>query len=417
MPISSVDWTEVEIRRKQRSWYEAGLHRVQGDEVVGTWLEQHPLPAGPWSIVAIGKAAASMASGALRVMGDRITDGFLVTKEAHLAGFDFPVDWQLLETEHPLPGFKSLEAGQALIDWLEAADNQMQFLFLLSGGASSLIEALPPDLSLETLKEINRFLLESGVDIGIVNFVRQRLSLIKGGRLKSFLGDRNAVVLLISDVPGDDIRMIGSGLLASPLTGSFDDLPSRLRWKLDKLQSFFTTSQAALQRSIPHSIVARWQDAMEAAASAAEEDGFRVFRHSRILTGDAATRGRELVSCLCAMKEGVQIWGGETTVALPQKHGRGGRNQHVALAAALAMRGLPRIALLAGGTDGSDGPTEAAGAIVDGQSVARGNRAGFDAQDCLVQANSAAFLSASGDLLYTGPTGTNVMDLMIGCHY
>jgi hydroxypyruvate reductase len=390
--------------------FRAALARVEGAAAVRDWLAANPLGEGDWHVVAIGKAAASMALGAEQALGSRLRAGLMITKEGHAEqGLHDPQRWAVRQAEHPVPGAGSLAAGKALLSFIEGLPASGRVLFLLSGGASSLAEVLPRGFDLEDLRRASAWLLGSGLDIADINRVRQRLSLIKGGRLRGYLGRRQACVLAISDVAGDDVRAIGSGPLAEPLPGDLPELPGWLaEW----------TERAAPQReyasAVPHHVIAGIDDALQAAADAAARAGFEVHQQGACLYGDTAQTGARLGKQLREATAGVWLWGGETTIHLPENPGRGGRNQHLALAAAMELAGVTGVSLLAAGTDGTDGPTEDAGAIVDGGTLERGLTEGLDAAATLAGADAGRFLEASGDLLSTGPTGTNVTDLVIG---
>jgi glycerate 2-kinase len=393
--------------------YQAALARVRGVEAVKTYFEHHPL-RGRHYLVAIGKAALSMTRGALAVLGENIAAGLVITKHGHadapLCSYS-PV--QCLEADHPVPGHDSLRAGAAMLEFIQLIPSDSRLLFLISGGASSLVEVLPPGLNLEDLSELNRALLASGLDIDRMNTVRKAVSMIKGGRLRRYLGARHVTTLLISDVPGDDPAMIGSGLLypnreIAPLT----NMPASVQRVFEpiKLPPRIETPPLA---SITTAIVATLEDAKRAAEKKAQTLDYETYFHPQFLRGEAVARANEIVNYLREAPAGVHIWGGETTVVLPAAPGRGGRNQHFALAAALALRESSRIYLLAAGTDGTDGPTDDAGGVIDGQSIARGNRLGMEAAHYLANADAGRFLAATDDLITTGPTGTNVMDLVI----
>ena len=405
-------WDEArrsEAREYVLRWYREALARVEGRRAVADWLRRHPPAAGPWHVVAIGKAAASMAKGAEDVLAERLAAGLLVTKPGYVPeALALPERWLVRFAEHPVPGPGSVAAGAELLRFIQRSPGEARFVFLISGGASSLVEVLPEGLELEQWQRINAWLLGSGLGIADINRIRQRLSLIKGGRLRAWLGGRQAMVLAISDVAGDDVRAIGSGLLAEPLPGELPPLPGWLaRW----MEAVSLPSAGT--GPIPHHIVARLADALDAAAKAASAGGFRVYAKNEGLFGDAERTGRHLGRFLRDADAGVWLWGGETTVRLPPRPGRGGRNQHLALAAATALAAAERIVLLAAATDGSDGPTNDAGGLVDGGTVVQGRAAGMDAEAALAAADSGRFLAASGDLVTTGPTGTNVMDLVI----
>ena len=349
-----------------------------------------------------------MTSGVLSAASDALQSGLLITRYGHLTE---PVyrDPRLLclESSHPLPDAQSLAAGHALQLFLEQAPRDAHFLFLISGGTSSLVEAPTPGISLVELRQLNLWLLASGLSISDINCVRSAASRIKGGRLAALLYGRPAIQLLMSDVPGDVVTDIGSGLLAPAPMRALPKLPARFS------SLPFQQSGVSEPRHVETHIVASNRQLREAVADAVRAMGHPVHNHGVFPLTDAASCGEELVHKLRSAPPGVHIWGGESTVKLPDNPGQGGRNQHLALAAARLLAGDPRCLLLAAASDGSDGVSDDAGALVDGGSLERGSDAGYDAADCLQRAASADFLEGSGDLVHTGPTGTNVMDIAI----
>jgi glycerate 2-kinase len=394
--------------------YQAAIARVRGVEAVKTYLEHHPL-RGRHYLVAIGKAASSMTRGALAVLGENIAAGLVITKRGHADDSlctHSPV--QCLEADHPVPGNDSLRAGAAMLDFIQRTPSDSRLLVLISGGASSLVEVLPPGMNLEDLSELNRALLASGLEIGRMNTVRKAVSMIKGGRLRHYLGARHATTLLISDVPGDDPAVIGSGLLyPNRETEPLANLPAPVERVLEQIKLPLPRIETPPLASITTAVIATLEDAKRAAQKTARVLEYETYLHPQFLGGEAVARGNEIANYLHDAPAGIHIWGGETTVMLPPAPGRGGRNQHLALAAALALRESSGIYLLAAGTDGTDGPTDDAGGMIDGQSIARGNRLGMEATHYLANADAGRFLAATGDLITTGPTGTNVMDLVI----
>lgn len=392
---------------------QAALAAVQGQLRVAEFLRTTPLSESVW-MIAIGKAAAAMAAGACDALGERIVRGLIVTKTGHGdAGLQRRPGFQCLEAGHPQPDARSLAAGATLLDFITAAPADAHFLFLISGGASSLVEVLPAGITLDDLQRANAWLLGSGLDIAALNTVRKALSAIKGGRLLTHLAGRPVRALLISDVRGDDPAVIGSGLLVADAgVTRVDELP------LPPWLQAMCRQAPALGGDVPArvdvQVIARLEDAKRAAAQEATTLGYSVHIHDEFIDGSASAAGQRLAQSLLHADRGVHIWGGETTVLLPPQPGRGGRNQSLALAAGLALQGRDDVVLLSLGSDGSDGPTEDAGALVDGGTIARGELAGLDARQCLAQADAGSFLEESGDLVYTGPTGTNVMDLMVG---
>ena len=387
--------------------YLRGIAAVRGRAVVRDWLAMHGA-SGAFHLVAIGKAAAAMAAGALETTGDQLQSGLVVTRYGYV---DEAVcrDPRLLclEAGHPLPDAQSMAAGDALLLFLEHAPRDGRFLFLISGGSSSLVEVPVPGVTLEELRRLNRWLLGSGLPISDINRVRAAVSRIKGGRLVAELHGRAAVQLLISDVPGDMVSDIGSGLLAPPEPQSLTKLPAQFAsLPLQPLPPRAATG-------VETHVIASNRNARAAIVAAAKAAGQPAEDHGALPTADAAICGERLARKLLSLSPGVHVWGGETTVILPEHPGHGGRNQHLALSAAIALAGRQDVFLLSGATDGSDGNDDA-GALVDGGTLERGRDAGYDAAGSLRLAAAGDFLEGSGDLLHTGPTGTNVMDLVIG---
>ncbi len=394
--------------------FQAALAKVEGAAAVDSWLRKNPID-GPLRLVAIGKAAQSMALGARQVLGDQIESALIITKTDHLDSLACQrLGWEGIEASHPVPDAMSLQAGERLLAFL-AEDNALPLLMLISGGASSLLEVPVKGVDLDFLARANSWLLGSGLDIVQMNRVRKSLSRVKGGGLLASMQGREIYALAISDVPGDAPAAIGSGLLVPE-----PDLADKVAQISlpDWLQSAVETGLAERPDGITEGpdvhIVANLTLAKAAAAERAAESEHKVFLHEAFLDGEAGETGARLASLVQAGEPGVHIWGGETTVQLPEQPGRGGRNQHLALSAAITLSGSADCYLLAGGTDGTDGPTEDAGALVDGGTLQRIQAVGMDVSQALRAADAGSVLEASGDLITTGPTGTNVMDLVVG---
>ena len=353
--------------------WQAGVDAVDGYAATKAALEGI---ARPDRILAVGKAAGAMARAAL----DRFPDVpvLVVTKDGH--GDGLPEGVELIEASHPVPDARSLRGGKALREAVEAMAPDTHLLLLVSGGASSLAEDLVEGKTLEDLAALNNRLLAQGLDIAAMNAQRRRLSRIKGGGLLSHFRGARASVLAISDVPGDDIAVIGSGIGAAPAAPGF---------------------------AYGARIVASNAHARAAAEQAARAQGIEVLEQGEALHDDMNALAQHWGPRLRAMGSGVIILGGEPTVVLPDTPGRGGRNQALALALAREIAGITGITIVVGGTDGTDGPTEAAGGLVTGATWGPG------AQEALDRADSGSYLDAQDALLVTGPTGTNVMDLVI----
>ena len=393
--------------------YAAALEAVNGSHCVRAFLQQHALPDKPVVVLAMGKAAVAMAAGACDILGSRINAGLVVTKEGHV-DHSLPACLRVLEAAHPVPDERTLEAGQAVLELVQQLPSGAQLLVLTSGGASALVEALPTGMGLAQLAELNRWLVGSGLDIIEMNRIRQSVSCIKGGKLAALLQGQPALNLLISDVPGDDPAFIASGpFYPAPSDGT---MPANLPdWVIAMQQQAASALHGAGKTAevVPHHIVASNRHACEAALAAARQHGWPAQYHKELLEADAGDAAVSLLEMLETLPDGAHIWGGETTVKLPPQPGRGGRNQHLALVAAQHLAGRTDRWLLAAGTDGTDGPTPDAGALVDGGTRQRGEAEGLSLPHCLAHADAGTFLEASGDLVHTGPTGTNVMDLVL----
>ncbi len=366
-----------------------GLAAVDGRrrtaEVLTSLIADPKAHAG-YHVVAVGKAACAMALGARDALGERILRMLIIAKDGHLEpALQAQPDVQILESAHPLPDARSLRAGDRLYEFVADLPPQVLPVFLISGGASSLAEVLIPGATLEDLRQLNAQGLASGEDIAALNARRRTLSRLKGGGLTMALGDRPALALFVSDVPGDDPALIGSGILG-PCADRTDQVTRR--------------------------IVARIEDAVQAVGARAAQ--LRTWMDEARFAGDADRLAVRFIHELCLSGAQVCVWGGESVVRLPPNPGRGGRNQHLALAAARLIAGQEELLFLAAGTDGTDGPTEDAGALVDGETCGRVTVAGLDVERSLRDADSHRALAAAGDLIHTGPTGTNVGDLVIG---
>ena len=364
--------------------WNAGVESVSGRRSVAEALQRDgPFPAS--LVIAVGKAACSMFLGAQPCISPS-TRSLIVSKYDHIdADCRASADTKIFEAGHPVPDKNSLLAGDAILQAIASADSRDTFLLLVSGGASALVEVLPPDLALIQLQEATTSLLGSGKSIAEINDIRSRMSQIKGGRLLGQFRGREARVYALSDVEGDALAVIGGGI------GD----PCR-------------TSAKVLARVVASNAVAR-----NAAAEEAERRGFPVRVNEESLYKDVTTLAREISKRLADGPSGVYIWGGEPTIELPPNPGTGGRNQSVALAIARHIRGASGISVLVAGTDGTDGPTDYAGAYVDGKTVDDPG----EADVALRNANAGEFLDRRQCLFKSGPTNTNVMDLVIATKY
>lgn len=395
------------------------------------------LPAGARLVVAAaGKAAAEMAAGLEAAAADRIARGWLVTRDGHAdaalaAGALPPGRWAVRTAGHPVPDGRSEAAARELLALAASADAGDVLVVLLSGGASALLACPLPGLSAGELAHATRALLASGAAIDEVNAVRKHLADVAGGRLARAARAARIELLAISDVPGDRLDVIGSGP-CTPDPSSFADALAVLS-RCGVGASFPPAARALLEAGargerpespkpgdpafarVRATLLAGNHTALAVAAAAARGQGLAAVALPGALRGEAREAGRRLAALARALRPRVPtvlLAGGETTVTL-RGDGHGGRSQELALAAALALAGCEHVTLLAAGTDGSDGPTDAAGACVDGATLARGAALGLDARAALARHDSHPYFAAEGGLLRTGPTGTNVMDLVL----
>jgi glycerate 2-kinase len=391
---------------------EAALEAVDGRRIVPGALAGIDLPPGT-PIIALGKAAAAMLAGAVAALGDRAGPALCITRADSIRPAECAAGIRVIAGDHPVPGARSLAAGRELLAFIDGLPLGMPVLCLLSGGSSALVEALPAGMELADLEQANRWLLASGLPIDAVNQVRARLSCLKAGRLARRLTGRRVVALAISDVPGDDPAVIGSGpwtaALPSPLPRA---LPGWLRELLALAPPQPAPGDPALAE-VDYRVIGNGARALAAAGAVARAAGVPVQVHDDPLQGEVPDAARQLLASLAAGPPGFHAWSGETTVRLPEHPGRGGRNSHLALTLACALAGRDGIDILCAATDGSDGTGGAAGGWADGGVIARGTALGLDARQALAGADSGAFLAMTGDAWHSGPTGTNVMDLVL----
>jgi hydroxypyruvate reductase len=392
----------------------------------------------------VGKAALGLAGAAEAQLGDRVVEGLAVFPRGYRAAVPpdlaQPHRLAVREAGHPAPDAASVEAGrEALALAARSAGDGLPLLVLLSGGGSALLEAPAPGLALEALRDTSRLLLRAGVPIGGVNAVRKHLSALKGGRLAAAAHPAPVLTLALSDVVGDDLATIASGPTVPDPTTFADALrvldeaeirgavPPVVRAHLEAgaAGEWLETPKpgdARLARAVTH-LLGTNADALGGARREVERLGYRVEVRACDVTGEARAVGERLARELrAASGERVcLLWAGEPTVTVTGS-GRGGRCQEAALAAALALDGVDASVLfLAAGTDGVDGPTDAAGAVVSARTAGAARAAGLDPEAALAAHDSHGFFRAAAPhlppgegLVVTGPTHTNVMDVFVG---
>ncbi|MEW5866592.1 MAG: glycerate kinase [Bacillota bacterium] len=384
-------------------------------------------------VVGAGKASGRMALAVEEILGDRVSAGLVNVKYGHTDALRMV---RLREAGHPVPDQAGLEGALEILDLVRTAGKDDLVLCLVSGGGSSLLPLPCPGISLSAKQETTQVLLACGATIHEINAVRKHISLIKGGGLARAAAPAQVISLILSDVIGDDLDVIASGPTV-PDTSTFAEALEVLKRYdvVDRVPGpVLLYLEAGARGDAPETpkpgdpaftnvanvIVASNAIAVETAAREAAARGYRPLVLSSFVQGEAREVGRVFAAIareICASGRPIDrpacvVAGGETTVTL-RGNGAGGRSQELALAAAIDLDGLDEMVLLAAGTDGTDGPTDAAGAIVDGNTLSRARQVGLSARSYLANNDSYRFFKTLGGLVMTGPTRTNVMDLVI----
>jgi glycerate 2-kinase len=437
--------TVKQLRADARGIFEAGIAAVDPVEAVKRHLgrtgdilhvadRRYELPMYRHVyVVGTGKASARMARGLEEILGESIDSGVVVVKY----GYSTPtrrVD--IVEAGHPIPDPAGVEGTKQIIDTLRKAGNDDLVFFLVSGGGSALLPCPADGLTLEDKQRTTQILLDCGATIHEINSVRKHLSKVKGGRLARLAYPATVVGLILSDVIGDRLEGIASGPTV-PDTSTFSDCLKiieryQLQGKIPPVVRAFLEQGARggieetpkaidpVFEKVQNALVGSNRLALQAAKQKADALGYNSLLLSSSVEGETQTVAAvhaAIAKEISATGGPVRrpacvISGGETTVTI-RGGGLGGRNQEFALAAALHIEGLEGVVILSGGTDGTDGPTDAAGGVVDGGTLRRATANGLDAGDYLRRNDSYHFLQSTGDLLITGPTYTNVMDLHV----
>lgn len=385
--------------------FQSAVDEVDGRFRVLSWCRDNQ--AKFEHCVAIGKAAPAMLQGALD-FNACLKQALLICPAGHYPrAFRKDKRINIVESSHPIPDQSSLDAGEALLYFLASIPQGEKLLVLISGGSSSLVEVLVEGVSLAQLQKINQHLLASGKNIQQMNAWRKQFSKIKGGGLLNYVQAENCTQLLISDVQDDDASVIGSGLLVG--NEHHVDYDAFLHEIRDSYQSELSKPAYTVETHV----IANLQQAMQAVCDEVKNLDADCYLHDEFLSGEAEATATRITRWLLNAPAGVHIWGGETTVTLPEQPGIGGRNQQFALAAAKVLDGFNDISLLAAGTDGIDGNTACAGAIVYDSTAKDAQRLGMDISQALKKADAGKVLMATECLLKTGATNTNVMDLVI----
>jgi glycerate 2-kinase len=382
-------------------------------------------------VVGAGKASAAMAKALERLLGRRIAGGLINVKYGHVAPLR---RIGLNECGHPVPDAAGVEGARRIAEIAAGAGREDLVLCVISGGASALTPLPAEPITLEEKQETTKLLLACGASIHEINAVRKHLSRFKGGQLARLAYPATVISLLLSDVIGDDLDVIGSGPTAPDSStfaqakallekyGILDRVPAAVRERIE--QGIAGAVEETPKPGAPefsrtqNLVVGSNQLAVDAAAAKARELGYRTMVLSTFIEGETRDVARMHAAIVKEIRASARplrppaclISGGETTVTL-RGDGLGGRNQEFVLAAAIDLDGYDKVVVLSGGTDGTDGPTDAAGAIADGRTLARAREKGLEAGRYLANNDSYHFFEALGDLVKTGPTNTNVMDV------
>ncbi len=432
-----------DARADARACLRAAIAAVEPEALTAGFLERHPeLLAGAQNlaVAGIGKAAAAMARGARRILGRQLgrqLSGVLIVPEGDT---DAPGGFDVYRGGHPMPDAEGAAGALAIRRLASRLGAEDALLCLISGGGSALM-SLPPDgLSLAAVQETTMALLRSGAGIGELNCVRKHLDQLKGGRLARFASPARVVALVLSDVVGDSLDVIASGpVTADPTTfadaisilersGLWQRTPAAVREHLAsgaRGGARGSTAESAKPgepcfERVTARIIGNNRLAADAALAEAERRGYRAMLLTTWLSGEAREVGRVLAAIGREMHASGRplaapacvVAAGETTVTV-RGSGHGGRNQELVLGAAGALDGSAGTLVASIGTDGIDGPTDAAGAVADGATLARSRRLGLDAGRALADNDAYPFFRALDDLIVTGPTGTNVMDVAL----
>lgn len=371
--------------------------------------------AGRIYIAAIGKAAWVMAKAAVDFLGDKLEKGIIVTKYEHSRG---PLNgFEIIEAGHPTPDENSIRGAQKVIALMEEVSCEDTVLLLLSGGGSSLVELPMPGLFLSDIQKLTKQLLFCGARITEINVLRKKLSAIKGGKLAGYIHQAKAYSIILSDIVGENEDMIASGL-TYPDDSTAEDVRRILeKYQLtldEKVKKILLDSKPCQDVHIENHVVGSVKELCQAAAVHARELGY----DSHILTTSMQCEAKEAGKWIASMSRAdysrpfAIIAGGETVVKVTGD-GLGGRNQELALSAAGELAGQKRVLLFSLGSDGTDGPTDAAGGIVDGETAQKLEKIGVGVKEALSDNDSYHALKKVDGLIMTGATGTNVNDVTV----
>ena len=393
----------------------AAIEAVKPDEAVRRALKNTVLSERV-HLVAVGKAAWQMAAAAVQAMEHPLRFGIVITKYGHSMGALPGI--RIFEAGHPVPDENSYRATEAVLDMTAELTEEDTVLFLLSGGGSALFEK--PLVKPELLQQVTEILLRGGAQITEINTVRKRLSGVKGGRFAAHCAPAKIEAVILSDVLGDPVDVIASGPAAADSATTAEAKRIACKYGLDENPEVAKLLEVETPKSVPNvrtQIIGSVRQLCAAAEKVAKELGYECIFLSDCLSGEASDTGREMAQVLkqyAGSGRRIALLAGGETVVHVKGTGLGGRNQELALAAAQVLEGIPGAALISVGSDGTDGPTDAAGGYADTDTVAQLREKGMDVQAYLDNNDAYHALDAVGNLIITGPTGTNVNDLTVG---
>ena len=408
---------------------EQNMHRDGNRLIIG----EHPFDLSEFQrvlVIGAGKAGSPMALAAANILGNYLTQALVIVKEGYLSAHENDQNIIILEAGHPIPDQRGVEGTQRIIDLMQNTQPNDLIICLISGGGSALLVSPVEGLSLNDLQSLTSDLLASGASINEINTIRKHLSQVKGGNLARLAAPAPLATLILSDVVGDPLDVIASGpTVPDPTT--FEDAHEILQRYQVTSPNITTVLQNrksgigetpkpgdSIFEDVYNVIIGSNRQAAQAAIKRAQEEGFNTLLLTTYLQGEARQAGRFIGAIARQIaqsdypipKPACIAVGGETTVTL-QGDGLGGRNTELALSAVEDISGLNNIALVTLATDGGDGPTDAAGAVVTGETLSRAAQIGLKPAEFLARNDSYHFFDALGDLLKTGPTMTNVNDL------
>lgn len=433
-PVATARKDEAELREDAETILRAAIEAVDPERLTAEALRRHAdaiKASRNVYLVGCGKAAGAMARGAVSVLGERLTAGVIVVPFG--TEHEAPDSIDVFGAGHPLPDQAGVAGSCALRALAREAEADDLVICLLSGGGSALMTLPPEELTLEDVQSVTELMLAAGATIDELNAVRKRIDQLKGGRLAQEAAPARVLALSLSDVVGDAPDVVASGPVSPDMStfadaveamkrrGVWGEIPLALRGYMDRGLSDDHDDTPPpgdpCFTQVAYEFVGTAATAAEAACREAEHLGYQAQVLTTALDGEAAEAGRFLAATALALGEGAggpvcAVAAGETVVTV-HGIGTGGRNQELALAAAIELDGVDRALVASMGTDGVDGPTAAAGAVVTGTTVRRARELGLHPEQALARNDSHPFFEGLGDLIVSGPTGTNVGDVQV----